>query len=265
MHFSCCIEMIYTELEFTQRIYQAKADGFAYVEFWNWDNKDIAAIKKALLETGMKLAAFQGNSLGRMVDIRDEKLYLDGVKKGIEVAKELEAVNMFLMSDIMQEDRSVKPMDRPCSEDEKRQASIKMLKKIAPLVEEAGITAIIEPLNTIVDHSGYSLCHTAPAVEILKEVGSSNVKLLYDAYHMQIMEGNIIDNVKKYHKYFGHFHIADVPGRYQPGTGELNYINILKALKETGYDRLVGFEFEPHGAGSSEVMHQILKEFADCV
>lgn len=261
MKFSCCIEMIYTEYEFIRRFEKAREDGFEYVEFWNWDNKDIPAVKKALSDNGLKLAAFQGNSLGRMVDVKESELYLEGVKRGLEVAKELGALNMFLMSDIMQEDRSVKPMDRPCSDEEKQNVSVSMLKRIAPMMEDAGVTAVIEPLNTIVDHRGYSLCGTAPAVDILKKVDSPNVRLLYDAYHMQIMEGNIIDTIKKYHNWFGHFHIADVPGRFEPGTGELNYLNILKALADTGYERLVGFELEPHSAPDSQVMRAMLKEY----
>lgn len=198
-----------------------------------------------------------------MCDEMDAEIYLEGVKKGIAVANELHAENMFLMSDIMQEDRSVKPFDRTVTEEEKRQASLTMLRTIAHLVEEAGITAVIEPLNTIVDHSGYSLCHTEPAAALLKEVGSENIKLLYDAYHMQIMEGNICDTIKKYSPYFGHFHIADVPGRCEPGTGELNYTNILKTLKETGYDRICGFECTPAGGSSSEVMRALLKKYGE--
>lgn len=264
MKFSCCIEMIYLEYDFVDRIRKAKEDGFEYFEFWNWDNKDIPAIKKVMEETGMKLAAFQGNSAGRMCDAQDAGIYMEGVKKGIEVAKELNAVNMFLMSDIMQEDRSVKPFDRPVTDEEKRAASMAILKQVAQLLEGTNITAIIEPLNTYVDHAGYSLCHTAPAVAMLKELNSDHVKLLYDAYHMQIMEGNIIDTIKANAQYFGHFHIADVPGRYQPGTGELNYSNILTALNETGYDRICGFECTPKGADSSTVMKELLAQFASC-
>lgn len=262
MKFSCCIEMIYLEYDFLDRIRKAKEDGFEYFEFWNWDNKDIPAIKKVMEETGMKLAAFQGNSDGRMCDANDAEVYMEGVKKGIAIAKELGAINMFLMSDIMQEDRSVKPFDRPVTDAEKREASMAILKQVAKLLEGTDITAIIEPLNTLVDHAGYSLCHTAPAVEMLKELNSPHVKLLYDAYHMQIMEGNIIDTIKANAAWFGHFHIADVPGRFQPGTGELNYTNILAALKETGYDRLCGFECTPKGSGSTAVMKKLLAELA---
>jgi hydroxypyruvate isomerase len=79
------------------------------------------------------------------------------------------------------------------------------------------------------------------------------VKLLYDAYHMQIMEGNVIDTIREVAPTIGHFHIADVPGRNQPGTGELNYTNILKALKDTGYRGIVGFEFTPVGGPDEEI------------
>ena len=254
MKFSCCIEMIFTEVEFIKRFEMAREAGFDYIEFWNWDNKDIPAIKRELRNTGLKCAAFQGNGRGRMVDKNDHEVYLEDVKKGIEVAAELGALNAFVMSDILQEDRTVKPMDHPISEEEKRQNTLTMLRKIAPIAKAAGVTMVIEPLNIYVDHAGYSLCHTAPAVEILKEVNHPNIRLLYDAYHMQIMEGNICENIKAHHGSFGHFHIADVPGRCQPGTGELNYVHILKTLKETGYDRLVGWEFEPKGASSKQVV-----------
>lgn len=253
MKFSCCIEMIFTEVEFIKRFEAAKKAGFEYVEFWNWNNKDIPAIKRELQNTGLKLAAFQGNGRGRMVDKNDHVVYLEDVKKGLEVAAELKSMNAFVMSDILQEDRTVKPMDHPISDEEKLENTLIMLRQIAPLAKDAGVTMVIEPLNIYVDHAGYSLCNTAPGADIIKEVNHPNIRLLYDAYHMQIMEGNICENIKKYHSYFGHFHIADVPGRFQPGTGELNYVNILKALKDTGYDRIVGWEFEPKGSSEQVV------------
>ncbi|MHC1762576.1 MAG: hydroxypyruvate isomerase family protein [Negativicutes bacterium] len=262
MKFSCCIEMIFTEVPFIERFRKAKESGFEYVEFWNWDTKDIAAIKNELVKNGLKLAAFQGNHKGRMINAEDQDIYFQGVVQGLEIAKELGALNIFVMSDILQEDRSVLPLDRPISEDEKRSNSIMMLKKLAPLAERAGVTLVIEPLNTYIDHRGYSLFNTKPAVEIVKEVGSPNVKLLYDMYHMQIMEGNISDNITQYHKYFGHVHIADVQGRGQPGTGELNYVHILQVLKNTGYDRIVGWEFTPVGGDSETVVKDTFKLFS---
>lgn len=258
MKFSCCIEMIYTEYPILERFKKAKEAGFDYVEFWNWDNKDIDAIEKASKEAGIPIACFQGSIRGVMVDKNDKDVYCEDMKAAIATAKRLGAKALFCMADIMQEDRSVKPHAYEISPEEMRANTVAVLKELAPIAEEAGITLVIEPLNTRVDHAGYSLYSSAEGIEIIKAVGSPNVKLLYDAYHMQIMEGNIIDTIQKNWQHFGHFHIADVPGRNQPGTGELNYRNILAALKNTGYDGIVGFEFAPIGKKDEEIIAEVL-------
>lgn len=258
MKYSCCIEMIFTEFDFVERIYKAREAGFDAVEFWCWENKDINAVKKALAETGMKVAIMQGNLEGRMVDEKDYELYIEGVKKSVTTAKEIGVKNLFLMSDIMQEDRSVKEAPYSISDKEKKVATLRILKALVPIAEENGITFVIEPLNTTVDHRGYSLCHSRPGMDMINEVNHPNIRLLYDVYHMQIMEGNIINTIKAGYQTFGYFHIADVPGRFQPGTGELNYLMIVKALRETGYDKYIGFEFEVKDAPSMEVCKELL-------
>ena len=259
MKFSCCIEMIFTEYPFVERIYKAKEAGFDCVEFWCWQDKDLKAVKKALDETGIELGVFQGNLEGRMVDPADHDKYVAGVKESVKVAKELKTTNLFLMSDIMKEDRSVLETPYPISAEEKLASTKAVLKALIPTAEEAGITFVIEPLNTKVDHKGYSLCNSAPAFELIREVGHPNMRALYDAYHMQIMEGNIIDTIRAGVDAIGYFHIADVPGRFEPGTGELNYVNIIKALREAGYDGKVGFEFEPKNGTSEEVVKKVFE------
>ena len=260
MKFSCCIEMIFTEYPFLERFKKAKEAGFDYVEFWNWDNKDMDAIERTIKETGIGVATFQGSIRGVMVDKNDRDVYIEDLKKSIAMAKRLGAKAIFCMSDILQEDRSVKPRPVPIPPEEMHANTVAALKALAPEAEAAGITLVIEPLNTLVDHKGYSLHSTAEGVSIVKEVDSPAIRLLYDAYHMQIMEGNLIENIRANWQYFGHFHIADVPGRHQPGTGELNYRNILKALKETGYQGIVGFEFDPTDE-SEKVVAEQLKAF----
>ena len=257
MRYSCCIEMLYTELPVEERVAAAKQDGFEYIEFWTWENKDIDALEKALKDNDMKVSIFQGNTVGRMVDPAETDLYIEGVKRTLPVAKQLGCETLFLMSDVLQEDRSVLPPDHPISAEEKRNAAITVLRRLAEIGKEWGITFVIEPLNTLVDHKGYSLSASRDAFEIVREVNHPNVRVLYDAYHMQIMEGNIIETIREGWPLFGHFHIADVPGRCQPGTGEMNYKNILRALAETGYDGPVGFEFSPANGTSKEVLRQV--------
>ena len=93
--------------------------------------------------------------------------------------------------------------------------------------------------------SGYFLDGSAAGFDLVRAVDSPRIKLLYDIYHMQVMEGNIIQTLTGNLDVIGHVHVADVPGRHEPGTGELNYANIFAALREAGYDKYVGFEFEP--------------------
>ena len=115
----------------------------------------------------------------------------------------------------------------------------------APVLEEAGLKLYLEPLNIIVDHKGYYLDTSAEGFEILREVGSPAVLMLYDIYHQQITEGNIIQTIEENIDLIGHFHMADVPGRNEPGTGELNYANIFKRIDALGYEGYVGMEFKP--------------------
>jgi hydroxypyruvate isomerase len=118
---------------------------------------------------------------------------------------------------------------------------------LAPLAERYGVTLNLEPLNTTVDHAGYWLDSSQAGFELVRRVGSPNLRLLFDIYHMQVMEGNLIARMRAHLDLIGHIHVADVPGRHQPGTGEINYRNIFCALRDAGYDRAVGMEFAPLG------------------
>jgi len=102
-----------------------------------------------------------------------------------------------------------------------------------------------EPLNTRVDHPGYFLESADRGFEIVEAVGSSHVRLLYDIYHQQITEGNITQTLIDHLDLVGHVHVADVPGRHEPGTGELDYRNIFAALTEASYEGVVSCEFGP--------------------
>ena len=119
------------------------------------------------------------------------------------------------------------------------------LKRITPIAEKHNVILTMELLNTN-GHRDYLCSHTAWGAELCKRVGSPNLKLLYDIYHMQIMEGNIIENIQKYHSYFSHIHTGGNPGRNEiDETQELNYPAIMKTLVDVGYKGFVGQEFVP--------------------
>jgi hydroxypyruvate isomerase len=120
------------------------------------------------------------------------------------------------------------------------------LKRILPLAEKNGVTITMELLNSAINHKDYMCDKTAWGVGLCDMIGSDRVKLLYDIFHMQIMEGNVIKRIRDNHEYFSHYHTGGVPGRNEiDDTQELNYPAIIRAIEETGYTAYLGQEFIP--------------------
>lgn len=122
------------------------------------------------------------------------------------------------------------------------------LRRLAPLAESAGVDLVMELLNSKVDHPGYQFDHAAWGVGVCEAVGSPRVKILYDIYHAQIMEGDLIRTIRAHHAHFGHYHLAGNPGRGLPDESqEIHYSAVLRAIAETGYTGYFGQEFLPPG------------------
>ena len=120
------------------------------------------------------------------------------------------------------------------------------LKRIAPIAEKNKVTVCMELLNSKRNHKDYMCDHTVWGVELVKRVGSERFKLLYDIYHMQIMEGDMVDTIREYHQYIGHYHTGGVPGRAEiDDTQEINYPRVMQAILETGFKGFVAQEFVP--------------------
>ena len=132
------------------------------------------------------------------------------------------------------------------TDEEGLENSVLFLNNIKGLAEEQGVTLCTELLNSKVDHPGYMCDHTAWGVEVCKRVDSPRVKLLYDIYHMQIMEGDIIRTIRQNMKYMGHFHTAGNPGRHQfDDTQEMNYRGICQGIADAGYQGYLSHEYTP--------------------
>lgn len=245
MKASVCIEMIYTEYPFLERIHFAAEQGFDAIEFWNWDNKDMPAIKEAVDAAGIEIATFQSNRGGTLINPDHRKNFISGIKESLDMAQQMNTKKLFILTDELGDDRGVKYQFPELTEDVKYESVLSGLKELAPLAESAGVTLVLEPLNNLVDHSGYWLKHSRVGFELIRKIDSPNIRLLFDIYHQQITEGNIIESLINNLDIIGHVHVADVPGRHQPGTGELNYANILRHLSDAGYQEYVGLEFEP--------------------
>jgi len=241
--------MFYKDLPIEDKFAAAKRDGFEYCEFWTWKNRDWRRVKKAIAGSGVKIAAFSGDDEYSLINPDEHSLYIDFLRKSIEKAKEIDCSYLVIHSDALEKDGSAKEIGKVLSYETKLLNMYRVLKSVAPLAEREEVTLILEPLNTRVGasraHKNYFLAHPEPAFELTRQVGSANVKVLFDIYHMQLMAGNLINTLGKNIDQLGYIHLADVPGSHEPGTGELNCKNILKALDSMGYTGFVGFELLP--------------------
>ncbi|WNR45688.1 hydroxypyruvate isomerase family protein [Paenibacillus roseipurpureus] len=235
MKLSVCVDAVYNRRDFKESVQELRAIGYQAIEFWSWWNKDIDAVADAVEEAGVTVVTFCTKFVS-LVDPEQRTTYMEGLSESIMIAKRLNCHQ--LISQVGQELAGV-------SREEQTQSLIEGLRACVPLLEKEGITLLIEPLNTHVDHGGYFLASSEEAFRIIREVASPNVKVLYDVYHQQITEGNLIAAIRDNIQWIGHFHAAGCPGRHELNEGELNYEAIFQAIRETGYTGYMGLEYFP--------------------
>lgn len=249
--------MVFTEVPFEDRFRLAKESGFDYVEFWTWKDKNTKQIKELCQVHDLKIASFSGDQEFSMIDEDQREDYISFVEASIETAQFLNCNHLVVHSNALGENGVVIDPYLHVSDVKKMAVMSDVLKSLAVIAEAANITLLLEALNTVVDHPGNFLTFTKDAAELIRVVNSSNVKILYDIYHMQIMEDNLIETLKSYIDAIGYIHVADVPGRHEPGTGEINFANVMTVLKELDYNGFVGFELDPE-RDSREAVRAIL-------
>jgi hydroxypyruvate isomerase len=158
-----------------------------------------------------------------------------------------------VLSDQLNQQGIPVPPANPLTDEQMCDSMFGGLSEAAALAEAANVTLLLEPLNTKVDHPGYTLSRSAQAFDVVRRVASPHLKVLYDVYHLQIMEGNLIATLEAHLDDIGHIHVADVPGRHEPGTGEINYHNIARMLQANNYRGFVGLECVPKGDSAAAV------------
>lgn len=246
---SVCIDMILTEIPFLQRMETVKRLGYPAFEFWEWKNKDVEAILRKKNELGLEIATMMGTGWKQMNSEEARRNFISDIQASLATAKRL-GVKTLIVTTGME--------DKKLSRTEQHANYVAALKAAAPFAEQTQVTLVLEPLNTKVDHPGYFLQTAKEGFEILDEVGSPAVKMLFDIYHHQIMEGNVITDITKNISKIAHFHVADVPGRHEPGTGEINYANVFRAIAASGYQGFVGLEFKP-SKSPEQTLTEVLK------
>ncbi len=250
---SVCAECFFTDLPFEERVKKIAEIGYKYIEFWHPEGtfngkdidfsqtKDFTKLNNVAKETGVvyndfAFGAWDGSIGGNASNSKDHDKWLAQGKKMLDFANKIDCPKGIILSGMTQDNLSITQMNENL---------INAYRKAALMAKEAGVVLVIEPLNSLVDHGGYYLDKTEEAVKIIREINSPNLKLLYDVYHMQIMEGNILSFIEKNIDIIGHFHSAGVPGRAELFDTEVNYPVIIKKIKELKYDGCFGLEYFP--------------------
>ncbi len=230
---------------FDEKLDQAARAGFQSVELVgehaNWSDAEIDRVKKLArsLKLGMDTISSTPN-WGRMpismLDPGQRDNLLREVQKNIVFAQKLEIPNLLLMAG-----NEIAGKAR----DEQWASMVEGAKRCGELAAKAGVTLIVEPLNNKVNHKGFFLATCVDGLKLVKEVDNPHVRLLFDIYHEQVQIGNVVRTIVEAAPYTVVFHVADNPGRNEPGTGEMNYANIYKAIQKTGYGNYVTMEYLP--------------------
>ena len=232
MKYSVCLDCVFMGQDPIQSMKTVKDCGYEAVEFWGWESKDIAGMASYAKEAGLKVSAFCTVS-ANIGDRSQHELYLEGLEKTVRTAKQLDCPT--IITTVGQSIPGV-------SHEDHHQAAVEALRQAAPIMERENRILVVEPLNPL-DHPGYHMPYSDEAFQMIDEVSSPNVKVLFDIYHQQVTEGDVVRRMLKHLEQIGHIHVAGNPGRGDIIGGELNYAWIFDQLKEAGYDRYIGLEY----------------------
>ena len=234
MRFCIPVPCFFRDMEFTDAIRKIKELGFDAAETYDWRSLDKDAVRNTCEETGVELMSMCTTEFN-MTNPEMRQKWLDGLKESCIAANKIGVKRLITqVGDDTGKERGFQ-----------HESIVDALKAAKPILEAGGITIMIEPLNTLVDHKGYYLWQAAEAFDIVKEVDNQFVKVVYDIYHQQIMEGNIIPNIINNLDCIAHLHSAGHPGRHDLQFGESDYKVIFAAADKAGYNGACGLEYTP--------------------
>jgi len=233
---------MFIEYDFMDRFEHAAKAGFKAVEYmfpYLYSKEAIAEKLKryGLIQVLFNLPAgdWSAGERGIAVIPGREEEFRQGVKQAIEYAKMLNVTRINCLVGLTPKGISL---------EEIKNTLIENLRYAAEMLQREHIKLLIEAINTV-DIPNFFISNTKDALSILEEVAHPNLFIMYDVYHMQIMEGNLTETIRKHIKNIKHIQIADVPGRHEPGTGEINYTNLFRFIEEAGYNGFIGCEYRP--------------------
>jgi hydroxypyruvate isomerase len=242
--FAANLTMLLTEYKFIERLDRAAATGFDGIEFLFPYDEDVSAIRDSLdrnqlIQVLFNLPAgdFAGGERGIANDPERIDEFRDGVSRAIEIAGVLDCAKLNCLSGLARHDISY---------ERQWETLVENLRYAAERTDSAGITQLVEPINTF-DMPGFMVSSTSQGRKLLDDVSHPNLKIQYDVYHMQRMEGELTATIRANLDQIAHIQIADNPGRHEPGTGEINFDFLLAEIDRMDYDGWVSLEYVPRG------------------
>ncbi len=238
------MEMVFDGKPLNERFEKAAELGFGSVEIWLVDDtfkgrpRDLSgmAADAGVRITNTVIGTPDGSVGGGLTNPHNRDLWLERARMTIEYTREAEIPATIVCTGNAMPGMTQKEM---------MTSVLDGLGSTIEMAEKAGVTLLLEPLNTTYDHPGYWLTSSDLGGEICRRIGSKRMRLLFDCYHLQIMEGDLANHIRKNIDVIGHFHCAGVPGRHEPHLGEVNYPFLLKHIDSLGYPGIFGLEYRP--------------------
>ncbi len=249
--FAVNLDTWFKQVPFEQRFALAKKLGFTAIEYWSVDRKNTGGKaetwRKQADDNGLSLTQF-APAWPNFADPANIPALLKVTEQAIADARVLNCTQFTVTGHALVDGMS-------------REAQLAGytagLMRMAPLLEAAGVTALVEPFNRV-NHLNHLLNGSQPALPMVRSVNSPRVKLLWDFYHMQLEDGDLIEKFNAGADQVAHVQIGDVPGRHQPGTGEINHANLLRAVRAAGYKGKIGLEFMPLDQNDAKAVDEML-------
>ena len=252
---AACAEMIYGELPLVERVRRIHEQGFE-VELWDTRNRDISA----LAATGARFSSMSGYFGGSLIDPDSADRVVESAEKLIPTALELGVERLVIHpAELGDGGVAVRPLHR--STGQMWLTGLRTLQRLGSLGERHGVVFALENLNTVLDHPGIPLARAKDTQALVSAADHPNVRMMLDLYHAQIGEGNLIQLVRGALPWIGEIQVADVPGRCEPGTGEINYTAVAKAIADAGYSGVIGLEAAASGGAGPAAGDKALAAF----
>lgn len=240
MKISVCLDLLYLEITPTGPVFAdtekllngmelAKELGFQSVEFWDWHNKDVELLLAKQQQLGLEISSICAKDRGTLADATTHDKAIQDLKATIEVAKKFKTDKIIVTA-----------LEMPgISREESHRNIVDGLRKMAKVAETEEVILILEPIF------GSYFVDSAEPFHMIEEIGSEYLKVLYDLYHYQMMEGNLTQTIRKNIEKIGHIHIASTPDRTEITDGELNYHYLIKEIREMNYQGTIALEYRP--------------------